>query len=38
MKIGVFDPVFASLELEPMLDRVAELGLQAVEIGCGNFP
>jgi sugar phosphate isomerase/epimerase len=38
MKIGVFDPVFGSLELEPMLDRIAGLGLQAVEIGAGNYP
>lgn len=38
MKLGVFDPVFGSLELAPMLDRVVELGLQAVEIGAGNYP
>jgi sugar phosphate isomerase/epimerase len=38
MKIGVFDPVFGSLELEPMLDRIAALGLEAVEIGAGNYP
>ena len=38
MKIGVFDPVFGKLELEPMLDRVVELGLEAVEIGTGNYP
>lgn len=38
MKIGVFDPVFGSLELEPMLDRIVGLGLQAVEIGAGNYP
>jgi sugar phosphate isomerase/epimerase len=38
MKIGVFDPVFAALELEAMLDRIAGLGLEAVEIGAGNYP
>ena len=38
MKLGVFDPVFGSMELAPVLDRVVELGLQAVEIGAGNYP
>jgi sugar phosphate isomerase/epimerase len=38
MKLGVFDPVFGRLELEPMLDRIVELGLEAVEIGAGNYP
>jgi sugar phosphate isomerase/epimerase len=38
MKLGVFDPVFGALELEPMLDRVVALGLAAVEIGAGNYP
>ena len=38
MKIGVFDPVFGKIDLEPMLDRIAELGLGAVEIGAGNYP
>jgi sugar phosphate isomerase/epimerase len=38
MKIGVFDPVFGALELEPMLDKIAGLGLEAVEIGAGNYP
>jgi sugar phosphate isomerase/epimerase len=38
MKIGVFDPVFRAMELEPMLDKIAGLGLEAVEIGAGNYP
>jgi sugar phosphate isomerase/epimerase len=38
MKLGVFDPVFGQAELEPMLDRIVELGLEAVEIGAGNYP
>ncbi len=38
MKIGVFDPVFGKVALEPMLDRVVELGIEAVEVGAGNYP
>jgi len=38
VKIGVFDPVFGKLELEPMLDKIRDLGLGAVEIGAGNYP
>jgi sugar phosphate isomerase/epimerase len=38
VKIGVFDPVFGSVELEPMLDHIVDLGIQAVEIGAGNYP
>jgi sugar phosphate isomerase/epimerase len=38
MKLGVFDPVFGAMELEPMLDRIGQLGLEAVEIGTGNYP
>ena len=38
MKLGVFDPVFGGLELEPMLDRVVDFGLEAAEIGAGNYP
>ncbi|MGH2402756.1 MAG: sugar phosphate isomerase/epimerase family protein, partial [Candidatus Limnocylindria bacterium] len=38
MRVGVFDPVFGVLGLEPMLDRVVELGLDAVEVGTGNYP
>jgi len=38
VKLGVFDPVFGSEALEPMLDRIGRLGLQAVEIGTGNYP
>jgi sugar phosphate isomerase/epimerase len=26
------------MELEPMLDRISQLGLEAVEIGAGNYP
>ncbi len=38
MKLGVFNPIYGHLDFEPMLDRVAELGLDAVELGCGNYP
>lgn len=38
MKLGVFDPIYGSLGFEPMLDRIAEIGLDAVELGCGNYP
>ncbi|HVL54664.1 MAG TPA: sugar phosphate isomerase/epimerase [Vitreimonas sp.] len=38
MKLGVFDPIYGDLAFEPMLDRIAEIGLEAVELGCGNYP
>jgi sugar phosphate isomerase/epimerase len=38
MKLGVFTVLFADRPLEAALDRIAELGLDAVEIGTGNFP
>ena len=38
MKLGVFTVLFAELELEPMLDRVVAFGLDAVELGTGNYP
>lgn len=38
MKLGVFDPIYGALPLEAMLDRIASLGLEAVELGTGNYP
>ncbi|MBA2700902.1 MAG: sugar phosphate isomerase/epimerase [Chloroflexi bacterium] len=38
MKLGVFDPIYGQLEFEPMLDRIVEIGLEAVELGCGSYP
>lgn len=38
MKLGVFTVLFADLPLEAALDRVASLGLDAVELGTGNYP
>lgn len=36
--LGVFDPVFADLSLEQMLDKVSSYGLEAMEIGTGGYP
>ena len=36
--IGVFDPVYAHLSLDAMLDKVSALGLEAMEIGTGGYP
>ena len=36
--IGVFDPVYADLSLDAMIDKVSALGLEAVEIGTGGYP
>jgi sugar phosphate isomerase/epimerase len=38
VKLGVFTVVFGELPLDDALDRVAALGLDAVEIGTGNYP
>lgn len=38
MKLGVFTVLFADLPFEAMLDRVSSLGLDAVELGTGNYP
>lgn len=36
--IGVFDPVYADLSIDQMLDKVTALGLEAMEIGTGGYP
>jgi sugar phosphate isomerase/epimerase len=36
--IGVFDPVYADLSLDAMIDKISGLGLEAVEIGTGGYP
>jgi sugar phosphate isomerase/epimerase len=36
--IGVFDPVYAKLTLDQMIEKVSALGLEAVEIGTGGYP
>jgi sugar phosphate isomerase/epimerase len=38
LKLGVFTVLFSELAFEPMLDRVAALGLDTVELGTGNYP
>ncbi|WP_312950923.1 sugar phosphate isomerase/epimerase [Superficieibacter sp.] len=38
MKLGVFTPLFASLSLDEMLDKVQGAGLDAVEVGSGGNP
>ena len=36
--IGVFDPVYADLSIDQMLDVVTGLGLEVMEIGTGGYP
>ncbi|PLR75251.1 xylose isomerase [Bacillus sp. V3-13] len=38
MKLGVFTVLYQNLTLEAMLDKVAEMGIEAVELGTGSFP
>ena len=38
MKVGVFTVILRSKPLEEALDYLAELGVQAVEIGAGAYP
>ena len=38
MKLGVFTVLLADRPLEGALGRIVELGLDAVEIGTGNYP
>jgi sugar phosphate isomerase/epimerase len=38
MKVGVFTALFAKQPFEEALDFICECGLEAVEIGTGNYP
>jgi sugar phosphate isomerase/epimerase len=38
MKLGVFTVLLRDLPFERMLDTLADLGVEAVEIGTGNYP
>jgi len=38
VKIGVFDALFKELPLADMLDLLVSAGLEAVELGTGNYP
>ncbi|MDA4130136.1 MAG: sugar phosphate isomerase/epimerase [Thaumarchaeota archaeon] len=37
MKLGVFNPVFYHKSFDDALDEIKGLGLEAVEIACGNY-
>ena len=38
MKLGVFTTLLSNLSLEDSLKYFQSLGIQMVEIGCGNYP
>ena len=38
MKLGVFTVLYYDLSFEDMLDKVREMGLDAIELGTGNYP
>jgi sugar phosphate isomerase/epimerase len=38
MRLGVFTVPYAQMPFEEALDRFREMGLDAVEVGCGNYP
>ncbi len=38
MKLGVFNPIFYHKSFEEFLDASKALGLDAIEIGCANYP
>lgn len=38
MKLGVLTVVYQDLTLEQALDKLAELGVETVELGTGNYP
>jgi sugar phosphate isomerase/epimerase len=38
MRLGVFTVLYQKVPFEEALDRLQELGVQAVEIGTGNYP
>jgi sugar phosphate isomerase/epimerase len=38
VKLGVFTVLYQDLPFEEMLDKVAAVGLDAVELGTGNYP
>ena len=38
MKLGVLTVLYGALSLEETLDKLAALGVEAVELGTGNFP
>ena len=38
MKLGVFTVPYGNLPLAAALDRLAAMGVEAVELGTGNYP
>ncbi|KZN95333.1 xylose isomerase [Aeribacillus pallidus] len=38
MKLGVFTVLYQDLPFEEMLDKVREMGIEAIELGTGNYP
>ncbi|OIK13740.1 sugar phosphate isomerase/epimerase [Bacillus sp. MUM 13] len=38
MKLGVFTVLYQNLPFEEMLDKLAGMGVEAVELGTGNYP
>jgi len=38
MKLGVFTVLYQNLPFEEMLDKLCEMGVEAVELGTGNYP
>ncbi|MET3321537.1 UNVERIFIED_ORG: sugar phosphate isomerase/epimerase [Peribacillus simplex] len=38
MKLGVFTVLYQNLLFEAMLDKLVEMGVEAVELGTGNYP
>jgi len=38
MKVGVFAVLFSDRSLSDALEYIANVGLEAVELGCGNYP
>lgn len=38
MRVGLFTVPFQELSFEEMLDKVVEMGIEAVELGTGNYP
>jgi len=38
MKLGIFTALFAQLSLDDVIKKIKPLGIQAVELGTGNYP
>jgi sugar phosphate isomerase/epimerase len=38
LKLGVFTVLYQNLPFEFMLDKLAKMGVETIELGTGNFP